>query len=74
MVDLTHLNELQRLQRAEQDRLSRAANDSEKSIRTVWVDQLQKEVDSEMRFLGIEPLPAEKILSDDEVMSELEGF
>jgi hypothetical protein len=70
-VDTTHLKALNlRLSHA-RSRLNAARTDAERQLRTVWVDQLEREVAGERQFLG---LPQETLvddLSDDDLLAEL---
>lgn len=72
VADLSHLNALQcRLSRS-RIALSEAKTDSERAIRTCWLNQCEKEVAGEMAFLGIvaTELPETTI---DELFNELQS-
>lgn len=70
MTDLTHLNAIELRLSHERDRLAKAKTDSERNIRQTWISQIEKERESELRFLGLQdsPLPD---LTDDELLAEL---
>lgn len=44
----------------------------EHTIRAMWVEQIEKEIAGEYKFLGIEPEPA-NTMTDDEILAELES-
>ena len=70
-VDTTHLDALSLRLSHERSRLNAAKTDAERQLRTVWVDQLEREIAGERQFLG---LPHETLmddLSDDELLAEL---
>lgn len=77
MTDLTHLNALYTRLSNEKSRLAEAKTDQERRLRTVWVQQIQREIYSEYQFLGIQnevnPDEVEMDLSDDDLLAEL-GF
>jgi hypothetical protein len=64
---MTHLDSLNLRLSNERMRLSKATNCQEISLRTVWIAQLQKEVDSELALILIN----EVSLTDDELLAEL---
>jgi len=68
---LSHLHALELHLSNERVRLAQASSAQEREIRSVWVTQLEREIEGEKQFLGITgTLPA---LSDDEILRELEG-
>lgn len=71
-IDTSHLIALTKRLGAERGYLAAATNKQEIELRTVWVRQLEKEVNSEERFLGIEETDFENMMSVDDIMSELE--
>lgn len=62
---MSHLNSLNLLLSNERMMLSNAKSDSEKSLRSIWVKQLEKEVSCEEKFIS------DGLLSDDELLAEL---
>lgn len=66
-----HLNSLRLALSHETARLVNAKSEQERTLRAVWVKQLEKEIAGELSFLGIneDPLPE---MSDDELMTELD--
>lgn len=72
MKDLSHLDAIIQRLSHEQERLNNAKTPHEREMRTVWLAGIKKELASEYKFLGIEPLTMEEILmSDDELFAEL---
>ena len=65
----SHLNALQLRLSHERNALSKATLASEKALRSVWVQQVEKEIQGEYRFLNI--VPFECSLSDDDLLKEL---
>jgi hypothetical protein len=65
---MDHLSALQLRLSNERIRLSQATNKAEIELRTVWVKQLEKEVDGEYKFLN-----QHNAMSDDELLKELLG-
>lgn len=65
----SHLNALQLRLSHEKTMLSKATAASEKALRSVWVNQIEKEIQGEYKFLNI--VPFECSLSDDELLKEL---
>lgn len=61
--DLSHLHAIELRLSNERIRLSQAKTEQERQLRKVWVEQTEKELDAEYRFLGIEK-PAEMSLED----------
>jgi hypothetical protein len=55
MSDYTHLEALWIRLSHERDRLAREKTESGKVIRRVWVQQIEREIADEEKFLGIEP-------------------
>ena len=69
MQDTDHLVWLHQSLHREKARLALAKTETERRLRTVWAEQEQREIDEEMRFLGISSEPIN--LSDDELLREL---
>lgn len=69
MINTSHLDALQDRLASERSRLWAATTPSETALRTVWVTQLEKEVDREYQFLGLTRDTVE--LSDDALLAEL---
>ena len=63
---MDHLSALQLRLSNERIRLSQATNKGEIELRTVWVKQLEKEVEGEYKFLN-----KDNVMSDDELLKEL---
>ena len=70
MTDLTHLHALELNLSHERVRLFAAKSPGERALRAVWVQQLEKEIDAEYAFLGIEP----EVLSDEDLADLLADF
>ncbi len=70
MADTTHLTALHVRLCSERERLKNARTKKEIELRKVYVAQIEKEIEGEMKFLGMTnaPLP---VLSDDDIMREL---
>lgn len=60
-----HLSSLQYLLSNERIRLSNAKTESERELRQVWVNQLEREIASDQSFI-------EPAMSDDELLAALE--
>ena len=60
-----HLDALYNRLARESARLAVAKSQTERSLRTVWVNQIRKEIDGELRFVGTNDM------SDDELLAEL---
>jgi hypothetical protein len=69
MIDTSHLSALEVNLSNERNRLQAAKTDKEKQIRQVWVNQIQKEIAEEIKFLQINPVSLE--ISDDDLLNEL---
>jgi len=65
---MDHLSALQLRLSNERIRLSQATNKGEVELRTVWVKQLEKEIEGELQFLD-----QHNTLSADELLKELLG-
>ena len=65
---MDHLSALQLRLSNERIRLNQATNKGEIELRTVWVKQLEKEVQGELKFLD-----QHNTISDDELLKELLG-
>lgn len=70
MTDTTHLVSLQARLSSEKTRLASAKNDSEREARAAWVAQLEREIDGELRFLGMSAVKADD-MSDDDLLADL---
>lgn len=70
MPDTSHLVALQIGLAHERGRLARATSQSERALRTVWVAQRERELASELVFLGMDDSPIVAI-SDDELLAAL---
>lgn len=63
---MDHLSALQLRLSNERIRLSQATNKGEIELRSVWVKQLEKEIEGELKFLD-----QHNTMSDDELLKEL---
>jgi hypothetical protein len=70
MQNSSHLDALLLGLSNERNRLNNATNKSEIELRSVWVKQLEKEVNVEMTFLGIQSM-INSPMTDDELLDEL---
>jgi multidrug resistance efflux pump len=70
--DYSHLHALEQGLSHERERLARATAPAERRIRQTWIDQREREIAAERRFLG---LPAESVetMTDDELLAALQG-
>lgn len=59
----THLDVLNLLLSNERIRLAEAKTDGERALRSVWVKQLEREVEGEIKFAGD--------ISDEDLLAEL---
>jgi hypothetical protein len=68
--DTSHLVAIQERLSRERERLAAAKTDNERELRAVWVAQAEKELEDEMKFLGMDttPLPP---MTDDELIAAL---
>ena len=72
MTDFSHLDALQGRLAREQDRLTNAKNENERSFRVREIAACEREIANEYKFLGIKPVSLDDILmSDDELLREL---
>lgn len=67
-----HLVALQTRLSNEKSRLNSARTKQERDLRAVWVHQIEREIDGEMRFLGL-PIGADSDMTDDELLAALEA-
>jgi hypothetical protein len=65
-----HLVALQARLSNEKSRLNSARTKQERELRAVWVKQMEREIDGEMRFLGL-PIGADVNMTDDELLAAL---
>lgn len=70
MIDFSHLNALQSRLFREQTRLNCAKNEDEKNFRLREIASCEKEIAGEYKFLGIQPVSLDDILSDPLIMSD----
>lgn len=77
MDDLMHLHSLELRLSNERMRLSEATSQSEKDLRSVWVKQLEKEIQGEIEFLASKGITLQKATTKDfdadELLKELLG-
>lgn len=65
---MQHLLALRNNLKDEELRLSNAKSNAEIETRTVWVNQLKKEIEGELKFMALHDMPN---LTDDELLKEL---
>jgi len=70
-VNTPHLHALELGLYHEKQRLAAAKSESERQLRQVWVNQRQKEIDGERKFLGLSPVDSTVALTDDELLAAL---
>lgn len=72
MMNFDHLDTLQARLGREKDRLAKATTVNEVAFRQREIAACEREIASEYKFLGIEPLTLDEILmSDDDLLAEL---
>lgn len=74
MQELTHLHSLYARLENEKERFSTAKTAQEKELRSVWISQLEKEIDCELEFLeskGVISPMGDAEMTDDEILAEL---
>lgn len=72
MVNTDHLGQLFIGLAHERRRLSEATTEHERSLRSVWVAQLEREINGEERFLGVPETDfAAALPSIDDIFAEL---
>lgn len=71
MTDFSHLDALTDRLARETDRLAKARTANEREFREREIASCKREIDGEYRFLGIEPLTLDEIMSDEELLAEL---
>lgn len=67
---MTHLDHLELNLSNERIRLQNATTDNEKKLRTVWIAQLEKEIEQEKKLIGS---PQYDNLSDEELLRQLKN-
>lgn len=70
-MDTSHLDSLRIALSNERCRLASATSTKEIELRKVYVSQLEKEVQGEMKFLGITEQETVTDLNDDDLLNEL---
>jgi hypothetical protein len=71
-TDTSHLDALQLRLSHERSYLAAAKSAGERELRSVWIQQIEREIACELEHLGLVPVDAEA-MSDDELLAELEG-
>lgn len=71
MTDTSHLNALENNLFNEEQRLAAANTKNEIKLRKVFVAQLEREIESEKKFLGFEADDSSENLSVDELLEAL---
>jgi hypothetical protein len=70
MIDTSHLDALNVRLSHERSYLAEAKTEKEKELRKVWITQIEKEIEREKKFLGIEDIETNEI-NDDDLLNEL---
>ncbi|ENZ77964.1 hypothetical protein OR214_02240 [Ralstonia pickettii OR214] len=71
MPDTSHLVALQHRLFRERTRLAEATSDKERALRQVWVAQAERELEGELKFLGMDGSGHVAEISDDDLLAEL---
>jgi hypothetical protein len=72
IMDTTHLNALELALSNERIRLANATTESEKKLRSVWITQMEKEIEGEKKFLNEQPThDVDTDMTDAELLREL---
>lgn len=71
MIDFSHLDALTARLVREQSRLAAAKIENERAFRIREIAACEKEIAQEYKFLGVEPVSLDDILSDDELLEAL---
>lgn len=67
---MTHLSNLKIRLSNERNYLARSKSDGERKMRKVWINQIEREINSEMEFLKIKSAPFDP-MTDEELLAEL---
>lgn len=70
MTNLSHLNALELHLSHEREYLRAAKSTQETELRKVWIAQIEKEIASERKFLGLEDAATVE-MTDDELLAQL---
>jgi hypothetical protein len=72
-MDTSHLNAIRLRLSNERNRLANSSTDAERSLRSIWVAGIERELQGELTFLGLpaELAPAEEAISDEALLAEL---
>lgn len=73
MTNDTHLSALRVRLSHERDYLARAKTQAEVDLRTVWIAQIEKEIASELAFLGLSESTDADAMTDDKLLKALEA-
>lgn len=72
MTDFSHLNAIQDRLFREKSRLATAKTEADRAFRTRQIEQAEKELAAEYKFLGIAPSSVDETeMSDEELLAEL---
>jgi hypothetical protein len=71
MQDTSHLVVLQERLSRERARLAEAKTEKQKAFHQVKVAQAEREIEGEMKFLGMDMNAAQVVISDDDLLAEL---
>ena len=69
MLNLDHLNSIELRLSNERARLANAKTEGEKQLRKVWVNGIEKELEDEKKFLGINSVEIE--MDEEDLLAEL---
>lgn len=70
-TNYSHLHALEIGLSHERERLAQARTSTERRLRSVWVQQREREIAGERKFLGLPEESPEFNMSDDELLSAL---
>jgi len=71
MTDTSHLEALQVGLSHERARLADAKTESERALRTIWVQQYERQIADERAFLGMPAETPVDEMTDDEILADL---
>lgn len=70
-MDTSHLTALHNQLVRAKDRLAKEKAEAGRQLRRVWIAQIEKEIENEYKFLGVQSSSALPEMSDDDLMNEL---
>jgi hypothetical protein len=71
MSNHTHLDALRVRLSHERSYLTQEKTEDGKTMRRMWIRQIEREIAQEEKFLGIEPLSCDADMTDDELLAAL---